>query len=119
MKKNDLKLVSIFFIIIMGIFCINRFFFQENGSYAVVSIDGEQYESYSLETDRIISIGETNQAEIKNHYVLMTSANCPDKLCVHQKAIGKKGETIICLPNKVVIEVKGNKEQKELDAIVN
>ena len=36
----------------------------------------------------------------------MISADCPDKLCVHQHAISANGETIVCLPNKVVAEVK-------------
>ena len=33
----------------------------------------------------------------------MISAQCPDHLCMKQKAIDEKG-TIVCLPTKVVIE---------------
>ena len=36
----------------------------------------------------------------------MISADCPDKLCVNQHAISSNGETIVCLPNKVVVEVE-------------
>lgn len=39
----------------------------------------------------------------------MTDANCPDHLCMKQKAVDSTGGTIVCLPNKVVIEgEKGN-----------
>ena len=40
----------------------------------------------------------------------LTEADCPDKLCVHQKAISKNHEMIVCLPNKVVVEVTGSEE---------
>ena len=46
----------------------------------------------------------------------MIEADCPDQLCVHQKAISKDRETIVCLPNKVVVEVK-SKTESEFDSI--
>ena len=48
----------------------------------------------------------------------MEEADCPDLLCVHQKAISKEGESIICLPNKVVVTIRGG-EETELDAVTN
>ena len=33
-----------------------------------------------------------------------------DKLCVHQKAIERTNETIVCLPHKVVVEIQDAKE---------
>ena len=47
----------------------------------------------------------------------MLTADCPDQLCVHQQAISKKNQTIVCLPNKVVAEVTGN-TRKDYDAVV-
>ena len=35
----------------------------------------------------------------------MESADCPNQICVHHSSISHKGETIICLPNRVVIEI--------------
>lgn len=40
----------------------------------------------------------------------MTEADARTKLCVHQKAISKNHEMIVCLPNKVVVEVTGSEE---------
>ena len=34
----------------------------------------------------------------------MTEANCPKQICVNIDAITENGGTIICLPNKIVIE---------------
>ena len=41
---------------------------------------------------------------LKDGEIHMTDANCPDHLCMKQKAVDSTGGTIVCLPNKVVIE---------------
>ena len=46
----------------------------------------------------------------------MTEADCPDKLCVNQRAVSKNGESIICLPNKVIVTVDSS-ENSEFDAV--
>ena len=89
----------------------------------VIKVDGEVYGRYSLDEDQEIDIkidGKvTNVLVIRNHEADMTEADCPDQLCVHQKAISKDHETIVCLPNQVVAEVKNPKENNELDGIAN
>lgn len=46
----------------------------------------------------------------------MIAASCPDKICVHHIAVSSAGESIICLPHKLIIEIIGEKEQ-ELDGV--
>ncbi len=55
---------------------------------------------------------------IRNGKADMTEADCPDKLCVKQRAISRNKESIICLPNKVVVEAD-SKENSEFDAVAN
>ncbi len=38
--------------------------------------------------------------------IRMQSANCPDKLCVHQGTIQHRSSTIVCLPHRLVIQLK-------------
>ena len=47
----------------------------------------------------------------------MKEADCPDQICRKHKAIDKSGETIVCLPHKVVIEVEADTREQELDGI--
>ena len=50
----------------------------------------------------------------------MAKADCPDKICVNHAAISKKGETIVCLPHKVVVEVvdeNGIQDGNQIDII--
>ncbi len=35
----------------------------------------------------------------------MKEADCPDKVCVGMRRISKSGETIVCLPHKLVIAI--------------
>ena len=60
----------------------------------------------------------TNTLTIAERKADMTDADCPDLLCVHQKAISKDGETIVCLPNKVVVTVISS-EKSDMDAVAN
>ena len=49
----------------------------------------------------------------------MKWADCEDQLCVHQKEITLENESIICLPNKVIVEVSGGADTlPETDATV-
>ncbi|SKB64619.1 hypothetical protein SAMN06296386_103145 [Lachnospiraceae bacterium] len=93
-----------------------------DGSEVRVLVDGKEYAVYSLESEVDTVIpgvhGMNNHLVIHDGYADITEAGCPDALCVHQKAISKKGETIVCLPNKVVIEITGG-EKGEYDAVAN
>ena len=56
----------------------------------------------------------TNTLLIRHHKADMIDADCRDLLCVKQKAIDRSGETIVCLPNRVVVSVE-NAGQDALD----
>ena len=85
----------------------------------IVKVDGEEKGTYRLSEEQTIEInGGTNILQIKEGKADMTEADCPDKLCVHQKAISKDGESIICLPNQVVVEIESS-ESSEYDAVTN
>ena len=83
-----------------------------------ITVDGELYGTYSLGKDQVIAIGDTNVCEIKNGEVKMTEANCPDHLCMKQPAVGSAGGSIVCLPNKVVIEGKKSSSSNSEDELV-
>ena len=87
-----------------------------------ITVDGKEYGSYSLAKDQVINIGNTNVCEIKDGKVKMTEASCPDHLCIKQKAVGNHGGTIVCLPNKIVIEgvktADSEENSSEFDAAV-
>lgn len=124
LKKYD-KLVILFLLAIslaLGIVTKNS---KKNliGDYLLVELDGKEYGRYPLDQDRIVEVKSNktglNKIEIKDHKAKMIYANCPDGLCMRMPRIGTKGETIICLPHKLYLEVisEGDSEE-DLDGVV-
>ena len=95
---------------------------NRGGAAVQVTVDGELYGRYSLEQSGGREIPITVDGRVSNTLQLeegsakMILADCPDKLCVHQKAVSKQGETIVCLPNKIVVGIRGS-EKTEFDSI--
>ncbi len=118
--KND-----VIFISFLAVFCIAIcvWVYQGGsieGSNILITVDGEEYGTYSLLEEQTITIGEgatINIIEIKNGKAYMKEASCPDQLCVDQNEICFDKESIICLPNKVVITVVSDVES-DLDGII-
>ena len=82
---------------------------SERGSFAVVQIDGVVVARYPLSEDGIFVInGGSNTLEIKNGEIRMLEAECPNLQCVHQGWIRFSHQSIVCLPNKVVVTIEGN-----------
>ena len=91
----------------------------KGASQVTIKVNGEIEGTYSLSEDREIKINDgSNVLQIKNGKAKMIEADCPDKLCMHQKAVSKNHESIICLPNKVVVEVESS-ENSKYDAVTN
>ncbi|MEA4815263.1 MAG: NusG domain II-containing protein [Lachnospiraceae bacterium] len=118
-----MKRADIFLILGVLIVALAACFFvvpkSGTGDIAVISVDGKEYKTVSLFEDSktVIEIeGRKNVITVKDGEVYMESASCPDKLCVLQGKISKDGESIVCLPNKVVIEVF-SKEKTSVDAV--
>lgn len=112
MKKirNDIILAAV--LVAAAAIALAVFFFTRTaGGYAVVLIDGEESARYSLSEDIEVTIttGENDDSynilKIENGKAKVTSASCPDGICVNHKSVQYDGETIVCLPNKVVIRI--------------
>lgn len=50
--------------------------------------------------------GCTNEIEVRPDKIGIISADCPDKLCVHQGFISDSRLPITCLPNRLVIQLR-------------
>ena len=107
-KKGDI-LLSAFFVLIAVVMLICAFWFKQDGKKAVISIDGKVYGEYLLSEEQTIDISTEkgkNNVVIKAGKVSVQDADCPDKYCVNHVAVDSVGETIVCLPHRVIIEIK-------------
>lgn len=111
MRKKDLMLAGGICAIAVLLWLFVHFFLSGNNNMIRITVDGSVYGEYSLDEKQVIRIGSTNVCEIKDGRVRMIEAHCPDQLCIQQKAVGAEGGTIVCLPNKVVIEAERGHDQ--------
>ena len=118
-KKNDLILLGGILIISLVVIVIINFTKTE-GDKIVIIKDGKVYETLDLNKNTTFTMKEDNGSyniiTIEDGWVSMTEANCPDKICVKHSKIHYNGESIVCLPHKLVVEIH-NGENNEVDII--
>lgn len=112
-KKTDILLFL--GILLIGLSVLLIFSALPYGETVIIEHDGEvifegklgaQDESFELEGSGGIILG----VDIAEHHASVTHASCPDQICVRTGSISKPGETIICLPAKISITVRGSTE---------
>ena len=119
--KNDIILaVIVITSAAIGLLLLN--IFKTEGVFAVVKIDGKETARYPLSVNTEVVIETENNGKntlvIEDNKAFMKDANCPDKICEGHSKISYKGETIVCLPHKVVIEIIADDSENELDVVI-
>ena len=104
MKKGDLILLGVIISVAVTLAVI-FLKVKSDGKTLVVKSDNKVIYEYPLDTDREIVL-DHNTAVIKDGNVFMLSADCKNQICVNSGKISKRGECIVCLPNKVILEIK-------------
>ncbi|WP_426348864.1 NusG domain II-containing protein [Alloiococcus sp. CFN-8] len=126
MKKLDIIIIAVLLIIsfipevLFGI----KYSVEASETYAEITIGGKLYKTVSLsenggEDSFIVHTDQGfNEIEIKDNSIAIIDANCNDKLCLEIGHITDPGESIICLPHKLMIEVKGTTDDSSpLDSV--
>ena len=105
--KNDILLL-LAVLVLAGGFWLARALTRQEGAVAEVTVDGEVVMTLPLSRDTAVVLGNgTNTLVIESGTARVTEASCPDHVCMDRGTICYDGETIVCLPNKVVITVIG------------
>jgi hypothetical protein len=128
MKKMDYILTGFIACLALGIFLYNLSLFnqvRDGEAKVIIRVDGKAAASYSLDEDQVIEVGEEgtstyNVITISNRQVSMTQADCNDQICVKTHEIDRHGQNIVCLPNRVVVEIRYEdvgEGEAEVDAI--
>ena len=81
----------------------------EKGDYAEVYVDGKKQLTLKLNEDREVALDHL-VIVVSGGKISVKDADCPDKICQKRGAINKKGQSIVCLPNRIVIKIAGKGE---------
>ena len=120
--RNDVILI-VSLLIVSAVAIVYLLFFRKGGDSVKVMVDGEIFGTYSLNENvyEEIITGEKsqniNRFEIKDGKVSMLFASCPDGICVAHRPVFRDGESIVCLPNRVVITVVSDDDKNAPDII--
>ena len=114
MKKRDfIFCIAVIFIAAASFFAIKLN--SADADTVRITVDGRLFCEKPLDENCEIDINGTNTAVIENGCVYMKSASCPDKLCIRQGRAHDSSKKIVCLPNKVIIEVT---KKSDVDTVV-
>jgi len=124
-KKWDIIII----VVLIGLSFIPELIFgvmmgkNYNGTYAEVTLDGKPYKKILLSEHR----GEDkidvqtpygyNIIEINDGSIGIIDADCRDKICIKSGFISKPGQISVCLPHKLMVEIKSNDDNKNIDVI--
>jgi len=121
MRKGD-RLIFVVLLIVGAIMLYNHYFQEKTpGNIAVVTIDGEIVERFDLSKNLPDYLVETengyNLLSFADGMVRVIEADCPDQICIHFGWIKNVGQTIVCLPHKMVVRIENEAIKDDLDGV--
>lgn len=121
MKKGDIIVIFCLVVIFsFSLVLINKSFITTTDKYISVQVNGEEIKKITFSKEKkVYPIRTTfgiNILEVNEDGVRVIEANCPDKLDVKFGRIDKVGQAIICIPNRLVIQIK-SRQNNDLDVV--
>ena len=83
--------------------------------------DGELlFQHLKLDKDQEVVLSNGAMVvEVRDGRIRVKGSDCPRRICLHTGWIQHPGETIVCVPNKMVIEVEASGSAPSLDAVAS
>lgn len=112
-KVNKKELLVVLILLLFSIACFLLFRVTGQGRKIQIEIAQKLYGTYDLSINQEIKLFDENgsfllKCVIENNKAYIVTSNCPDKICIDEGSIEQAGQTIVCLPNMVVISIIGD-----------
>lgn len=126
LNKTDILFLAV--LMLVGIAITIWIFFprQGNATHLEVRQNGSVIMTLPLDTDTEQTItdknGGTNRFRIENRSVIMLDADCGDHTCIHTGRISRSGESIVCLPHRLALQITASvspSQNQAPDAVVH
>ncbi len=103
MKKGDIVIIAVA-TMLFALSVLLLIPFSNVGNTVTVKQNNQTVYENPLDVDTVLKLDD-NTVVIKDGVVYMKSAGCKNQVCVNSGKISKKGESIVCLPNKVTVAI--------------
>ena len=108
--RNDLiLLIAIVLIATVLIFVENCR--KSAGSTVIITLNGSTYAEASLPANVEIDVDGLLTVVIEDGEVWVIDSTCPDGLCEGMGRISRSGESIVCLPNGIVVKITSDEPE--------
>lgn len=97
----------------------------DENAKVIIESGGDLYAKYPLHEDRVIAVPASGQydyynvVKISGGTVSVTEASCKNQVCVKHGAVSRSGESIVCLPNRLVVRIDAGKEGYDYDSVTS
>ena len=123
LKKGDLIIILILVAAVLSWFGVNRLGESKDERQIIIEINGNVYKTIPMSKgmklqDIHIELENGNHIDIviDENGAYVKDVECPDKVCEKTGLVSRVGQSIVCLPNKVVVYIEG-KAESEVDDI--
>lgn len=104
MKKGDFIIIAV--VLLAAVIVFSLFFFcGTSGKTVIIKQNNVVVETLPISENNTVTLSG-NTVQIKNGEVSVIKANCKNQICRKHTAISKVGESIVCLPNKVIVTIE-------------
>ena len=111
MKKGDIFIcVTVLLVALLLLFSTRSIIL---GDRVEIYVNGNLYGTYNLSENTTLTISTkygTNTIQIQDQAVWVSESSCKDKLEISAGKIQKQGQSLICLPNRLVISIAGRED---------
>lgn len=109
LQKRDIILAGVILLIAAAAFGVMQLTRRAPAAAAEITVDGALVKTLDLSKDTELTItgigGGSNHLIVKDGQIWCSQASCPDKVCVQQGRKHLNTDTIVCLPNKMIVTI--------------
>ncbi len=115
-KMDKILMLGVLLSGLIALFLVKGFHSQGQSVVAIIQVKGDIVETIDLskvEKAKDLHIQGAQGLsiiEVENSRIRMVESPCPDRVCINRGWIERSGEAIVCVPNEIVIKIKGNDE---------
>ncbi len=112
MRKKEIIIIAIIAVLCVAAIFVTNFLKDKSGfKTVIITVDDHIVKNIpldaSMDDEFIIETDEGyNTVTITNNAVSVVDADCDDQVCVRTTPAHDHGDIIVCLPHKMIIEIK-------------
>lgn len=104
--KWDFVIISVCLLASLLFFALKP---RETGEEAIIRVDGKEYKTVDINSTDIDEITVNGVTVVYGGgEIYIKDSSCRDRICVNAGHISKKGQSSVCAPNRVSVEIKSD-----------